>query len=160
MLGKFLAVTRNVSWCIIIVTLGVLITLSVSEPWVLGDSNVFLKDFVNHEYLNLLGVVLAITIASAGNLHLEFNKIEDAKKIKFLVKTRMYLKRTINILIAIFVISIPLVVAKPLLPKSDISSSLVNSAALFFVLLNALALFDISQLIFKIPPKFELDNDT
>ena len=52
------------------------VTISVVRPDFLGDDNIFLKNFVNHEFLNILGLILAITLASVANIHLAFNRIE------------------------------------------------------------------------------------
>lgn len=143
---------KIVARCLLIVSIGCVICLSFSAPWVLNDKNLFLKNFVNHEFLNLLGVVLAITIASAANIHFEFNKIEDILGTEFLSKTRDSLKSSIYLLIISFGIGTVLSVTKPLIGEEPISISLINGTALLLVLINILVLVDITALVFKIKP--------
>ena len=47
---------------------------TVSEPTFLAKNN-FLQQFVNHEILALLAIILAITFASMANIHLALNRI-------------------------------------------------------------------------------------
>ena len=69
---------KTVMRCIVICAVAVWIILSLAVPWVLADTNPFLKGFVNHKLLSVLGVIVTITFASAANLHIELNKIEEA----------------------------------------------------------------------------------
>lgn len=138
------------------------IVLSLTEPWVLGDSNRFLKNFVNHEILNFLGVIVAITLASSANIHLEFNKIEERAKERILSRTRISVKKSAFWLIGMLVLSIIIVVSKPHFGTSDIATSLVNGAALLIILFNVLILIDLTQLVFSIEPHIRelADEDT
>ncbi len=150
---------KTISRCILISSIAVYFIISVCAPWVLSDKNSFLRDFVNHEFLNLLGVIVAITLASAANLHLQFNQIEDAAKKIILIKTRMAVRRSASWLIGLFSLGLLLVLIKPLLPLSDISMSLANGLAILIVIFNILVLTDLTQLAFSIPPMFKLLED-
>jgi len=152
-------VTKTIAWCILIVALGILICLSVSAPWVLDDSNSFLRNFVNHEFLNVLGVIVAITLASAANLHLQFNQIEDRVEAHFLDSTRSEVRHSAYFLVAVFSIAIVVVVAKPLLPDSPAAQLLVNGFVLLALLANILVLTDITRLVFSIPPMIDVLED-
>lgn len=143
---------KIIARCIFIVSIGVWIVLSVSEPWVLSDQNKFLREFVNHELLNVLGVIMAITLASAANLHLEFNKIEDAANRTFLTKTRSAVKLSAFSLITLFSLAVVAVVIKPHVSESDVAMSFVNGFALLIVLFNILVLVDLTKLVFSIEP--------
>jgi hypothetical protein len=145
-------VNKVVSRCFFIVSIGIWIILSISEPWVLSDENKFLKDFVNHELLNVLGVIMAITLASAANLHLEFNKIEDAASKTFLTNTRGKVKFSAFSMIVIFFLAVVVVVLKSHLATNDISASFINGSAILLILFNLLVLIDLTMLVFSIPP--------
>jgi len=149
-------VNKVVIRCIFIVSVGAYIIVSLCAPWVLSDHNIFLKEFVNHEFLNLLGIIVAITLASAANLHLEFNKIEDTVGRAFLSRTRNSVKRSVSWLIGGFSFGFLLVVAKPLLPPVETSTALINGIAVLIVIFNILILIDLTQLVFKIRPMFEI----
>jgi len=152
-------VSKVISRCIFTAAVGVWIVLSVSSPWVLSDKNSFLKDFVGGDLLNVLGVILAITLASSANLHLAFNSIENEVKKTFLVRTRAAVKKSAFSLIILFVIAVVAVVVKPLLPQSEISMSIVNGICLLVVLFNILVLTDLTALVFRIGPLYEIIPD-
>ena len=140
----------------VIAAITCVICISFSAPWVIGDSNSFLKSFVNHEFLNLLGVVLAITIASGASLHFEFNKIEDGLGFEFLSKTRSGLRASIYTLIVSFCLGVLIAIIKPLIGFSEILVSMTNGAALVVILINVIILTDITSLVFKIKPVSEI----
>lgn len=52
----------------------------ITQPAWLSDRNDFLRDLSSRDILPVLGVILVITLASAAQLHLEFNKIEERAK--------------------------------------------------------------------------------
>lgn len=152
--------TPNIAYCSLIVMSGIVITLSVSCPTVLGDSNAFLKNFVNHEFLNILGVVLAITVASAAQLHLTFNQIEERFKKRGFSKARSGVQQAAYWLIGLFLVSVVLVVAKPLLACDyEWAQSLFNGAALLILLWYVLVLIALTQGVFAIKSHIS-ENDT
>jgi hypothetical protein len=127
-----------------------------TAPWALSDCNSFLKGFVDEDLLSVLGVIVAITLASAANIHLEFNKIEDRAQQEILMNTRRALKRAAHSLLILFCCAVMVVVAKPLLPSTQIAQALVNGLALLIVLFNVLVLIDLTRLVFRIEPMFKL----
>jgi len=149
---------KTISWCLIIAITIIVVILSFKAPWVLSDQNIFLKNFVNHEILNFLGVIVAITIGSIANLHLELNKLEEQIKKEVFTGTRSSLKRSIYCLIGTLVITIILAVIKPLIVKTSLDlmvSSFVNGFALIVVFVNILTLIDILQATFKVKPNYD-----
>ncbi len=151
---------KIVARCIFIVAIGMWVVLSVAAPWVLGDKNTFLKNFVNQEFLNVLGVFVAITLASTANLHLEFNNIEYAVRKTFLTGTRAAVKRSAFSMIVIFVLAVVVVVVKPLVDSnSEIAMSFMNGLALLLVLFNMLVLTDLTQLVFRIEPLHKMTGE-
>lgn len=127
-----------------------LLVLSITAPWTLSDKNTFLEGFVNHEFLNFLGVVVTISLASAGNIHLEFNKIEEKAKQKFLSEPRKAIKTSAYCLILSLICGVVLVVVKPLVCEGEIAEAVFNSLCLLIVLFNAFILYDLTKLVFNI----------
>ena len=108
----------------------------------------------------MLGVIVAITLASTANLHLQFNQIEDTAKKEILRNTRSSVRRSAWWLIYLFSMGLLLVIIKPLLPESDLCMALANGGAILIVVFNILVLTDLTKLAFSIPPRFKLfDND-
>jgi hypothetical protein len=142
---------RTVALCIFICSAATCVILSVVAPTVLSDRNSFLKGFVSHELLALLGVIVTITLASAANLHLELNKLEEPVRKRVFGPTRAAIKRSTYWLVAVLSIALVLVVAKPLVIErtateaQDSAASWFNSASMLVVLFSVLVLADVTQ---------------
>lgn len=143
--------TRTLNYVVIIIFTAVSLVLVAARPEWVSDQNSFLKNFVNHEYVNILGVILAITLASVSNLHLEFNKIEERYRRVFLYKSRLNLKKGGYWLIGLFIAGLVIVVVKPLVPGGPTGEGIANMAALLTLLWQVLILISITQLVFAIP---------
>jgi hypothetical protein len=149
---------KTIAWCIYICSISVWILLTFIKPWVLSDQNIFLKGFVNHELLSFLGLIVAITIWSVANIHLELNKLEEQVKKAVFTKTRNSIKKSIYWMIGILIASLVIVLAKPVfvaISKTQSTESFFNGAGLLAILFNILVLIDILQTTFKIKPNYE-----
>lgn len=147
--------SRTVGYCALMVTATIVVVLAIGAPTVLGDTNnSFLKGFVNHELLAVLGVILAITLASAGQIHLTLNSIEERLGLPGATfhRTRAGVRSSAYWLIGLFLMAVLLVVLKPLLARHDWSETLFNGAALVVLLWTALILISLTELIFAIKP--------
>lgn len=148
---------KTVARCVFVCAVSIWILLSILAPWVLSDNNAFLKGFVNHELLGFLGVVVTITLASAANLHIELNKLEEAAQRTGFTKTRTAIKRSAAALISMLLLAVVVVVAKPLVAPDPLANAMAasffNGAALLIVLFNVLILIDLTQSAFQLGPK-------
>lgn len=144
-----------------LITLGALIILwsiSACAPYLLSDEgNTFLKGFVNQELLSFLGVIVTITLASAANLHLELNKIQDLTGIKF-HRTREGVRLSAYSLIFILGIAGGLVIVKPILGHDMRASAACNSLAIVLVLFSLFVLSDLTRTILSIPASSTLKD--
>jgi hypothetical protein len=147
--------SKSVAYCTLIVAAALAVVLAAYAPAILSDRNAFLEKFVASDILNVLGVILAITLASAGQVHLAINTIEEKFGHRGLNKTRNGVHKAAYWLIGLFLIAILIVVVKPLLAKEDWSQSLFNGAALFILLWNVLILLSLTQMIFVMRPEIK-----
>lgn len=144
--------SKAIAWPILIGLLTVLLTISVCQPSLLSDAgNSFLKGFVNQELLSLLGVIVAITLTTTGNLHFELNKLQERTGGEF-AKTRASVRLSAYSLIMLFLCGVALVIIKPLLGPGPSASASCNSIAIVIVVFNALVLIDLTATTFKLPP--------
>lgn len=150
--------SRTIAYCVLIVAFGVVAALSACAPNVLGDSNSFLKELVGAGLLNILAVIVSITLASASQLHLAFNRIERAAGKRFLHRSRAGVRQACYFLIALLITGVLLVVIKPLVALSPWSQSLVNGLALWVLLWNVLILISITSAVFAIGPEAPDDS--
>jgi len=148
----------RIAYCTLIVSAGVVIVLSAYAPLLLSDGNRFLHEFVNHEFLSVLGVILAITLASTAQLHLTLNQIEERyKQVGGLSRTKAHVHRAAHSLIWLFVAGVTVVVLKPILATQPWQQSLFNRGAIFIIVWNVLILVVGTRTIFKIKPKIDDD---
>lgn len=148
--------SKTVAQCTMVVGLAAWLIVSLAAPWALGDTkNSFLKNFVNHEMLSFLGVVVTITLASTASLHIELNKLEEAAGGRVFMKTRARIHMSAYALIWALVFAVGLVTSKPLFGETETATSLVNGAAILIILFNILVLADITKLTFSLDPNFK-----
>jgi hypothetical protein len=150
--------TPTIAYCTLIVSAGIIIVLSAYAPLLLSDANRFLREFVNHEFLSVLGVILAITLASTAQLHLTLNQIEERyKQAGGLSRTKVHVHRAAHCLIWLFVAGVTVVVLKPILAIQAWRQSLFNGMAIFIIVWNVLILMVVTRTVFKIKPKIDDD---
>lgn len=127
-----------------------LLCLTSFRPEWLGDSNSFLKNFINHEFLNVLGVILAITIASLAQIHLALNRIEERANRVYFESARAEIKSSARWLIFLFALGLALVISKPLVIMGETGAALANSAGILILIVYLLILWDITSSVFDI----------
>lgn len=153
--------TPTLFWAILLAAGTAMIAIVACRPDWLNDSNGFLKSFINHEYLNVLGVILAITLASLAQIHLKINEIEEKVNSPVMKNAHSELKSSAIWLISLFVSGVFLVIVKPLVADFGSAPAIINAGALFILLFNVLILTDVTLSIFGIGPVLteESEND-
>ena len=148
--------TRGSALGIMLAFATVCIEIVDARPDWSSDNNSFFKGFVTHEYINVLGVILAITLASAAQIHLAFNRIEEQHKVRnALEKSRRELRRATLSLIILFVVGVLIVALKPIAGAgSATGESVFNLASMFVLLWQVLILVSLTELVFHIEPEF------
>lgn len=152
--------TKNIGYCTLICLATLVAILAVAAPTLISDDNEFLKSFVNHELLNVLGVIVAITLASAAQLHLTLNGIEERLGIpNSFIKTRSGVQSSVYWLIGLFLVALAIVIVKPLVASSQWAQTLANGASVIVVVWNLLVLVSLTQAVFAVPAVTD-DEDT
>ncbi|RIA35441.1 hypothetical protein DFR49_4218 [Hephaestia caeni] len=142
---------QTIAWVTLIALATVLIGASICQPYYLtDDGNSFFKGFVTWELLSFLGVVVTITLASAANLHLELNKLEEKTDERF-PEARNSIRLSAYSLLMLFLAAFVLVVVKPTIDGAH-WNAVLNSVAVLIVLFNLAILADLTMAVFRIPP--------
>lgn len=142
---------KTIAWTALIGLTTVLLTVSAAAPYLLSDDgNPFLKGFVTHELVSLLGVIVAITLTSTATIHFELNKLEAQSSFPF-TRTRTAVRRSAYSLIILFALGGILVIMKPLMGNDPHATAAANALAISIVLFNLFVLVDLAQTTFKIP---------
>lgn len=128
----------------------VLTAVSICLPSVLSDNgNAFLKGFVNQELLATLGVIVSITLVSAGGLHIEIGKMSKELAIN-LDREKAAVRQSAYLLIFLLVAALMLVVLKPVLATAERPSAFANALGLFIITWAIAVLYDLTKAAFSI----------
>ena len=90
---------QKASVLVLLLGLACVVFVSASAPRWINDDNGFLKTFISQDLLSILGVILAITLASASQIHLKFNDLEEKFGKRFLSKSRQEVKEACYVLL-------------------------------------------------------------
>lgn len=129
---------------------------TVSRPEFLAK-NAFLEDFLNHEILALLAVILVITFASVANIHLALNRItlrafkgREAFGLQASEPVRREINSSAWLLFWGFVACVLFLIVKGTMSGNIYVVSAMNGLALTVLLLNIVVFYDIYKAIFAI----------
>lgn len=149
--------SKSASFSMLVAVATILVVVVVAEPEWLSDKMYFIKEFMSKDILSILGIILTITLASAAQLHLEFNKIEEQAGKRFLINSRRKVHQAAYALIYTFVFATIILIVKPIIcdPLSDRSQAAVNAIGIFVLWLNVLILIELTQAAFSISPKLD-----
>jgi hypothetical protein len=148
---------RTIAYCSLLVVGAFLATVSACRPVLMSDDNEFLKELVGANLLLVSGVILTITLASAGQIHLSLNEIESRHGEAFLHKTRAGVHSSAYCLIALFLAAVVTVTCKHYFDVPP-WEAFFNSAALFILFWMVLIMTSLTRLIFAIKPHYPQDS--
>ena len=101
--------------------------------------------------LGIFGVILAITLGSASQLHLTLNGIEERLKHHNLFeKTRAGVRFSIYWLITLFLFALLIAVLKPIVATTERFQTVANGASLLIIVWNVLILISLTQAVFAV----------
>jgi hypothetical protein len=130
------------------------VTMTAVAPGPMSDGNSFLAGFVTHEFLSFMGVVVTITLASAANLFVEMNKLEDRHDRDIFPDAKADVRDSAYALIGALIASIVVVVVKPWLsPLGDRGETFANCVALGIMAFAVFIMIDLVQAAFNLDPR-------
>ncbi len=114
-----------------------------------------MREFVNHELLTILGVILTITLASISSIHLNLNRLEERSNVRAFQSVRRELIQAAYWLIGLFILAVLLVLVKPVATDSEIGTATFNAGALAVLAFYILILIDVTMSVFEITPDIQ-----
>ena len=143
-MGKATSVTILIVWT------GLWLGLVAAAPWGLSNHNTFLANFVNHEFLGFMGVLVTISLASAANIFLELTRMEDRLNRAAFPKTKLDVRHSAYALIWLLVSAVAIVIVKPLIGAcGDRADAFSNGAAVTVMIVAILTLADLTKTAFS-----------
>jgi hypothetical protein len=122
--------------------------LSVSVGWpALFAENKFLVDFVNHEYINVLAVLVTVSMVSVVQIHLEYTRIERRFKERVFGDARKAVNLSALILSTMIVVAFVLSFLRACLIDNAFAVSLIHICAVMTVLECVFIMYDLVQTV-------------
>jgi len=128
-----------------------MLALTICIPEFLA-TNAFLSDFIGHEVLGILALIATVTIASAANIHLAFNRLEEkADKLGAFASARKEVNDSAIALVYLFLMTVGMLIVRAI--SEDVYwVSFWNGASLIILLVNMFVLIDLTLAIFELTP--------
>lgn len=120
------------------------VTISIVRPKFLSD-NKFLSDFINHEYINILAVIVTVSMVSVVQLHLEYTRIERRFKAKVFQLPRKAINDAALLLTSLLVFAFILSFLRASFTGIDTFVSVIFTLALATILEAIFAMYGLVQ---------------
>lgn len=118
------------------------------------SDNVFLNQFISHEILSIMAIILTVTIASVANIHLAINRFVSERLTKNPVaaaaadSVKKELRQDCWMIFCAFVSVIFLLIWKGAQPENAVTIAVVHGASLWILIMFLLVLLDVYQVVF------------
>ena len=144
---------QSVFYVVVIISCELLIVLvPLYCPQFLIENH-FLEDFINHKLLNILAIIMTVTVASAANIHLAFNRAEEIiNNPDYFRNARKETNQSAYWLIGLFLGAVIILIVRSYLIEDMFMVSLLNGVALVILLMNILVLVDVVGTVFAMHP--------
>lgn len=123
------------------------------------QSNNFLKDFVNHEYINILAVIVTVSMVSVVQLHLEYTRIERRFQAKVFSKARQAINDSARLLTLLLIFAFFISMAKSSFETWTVAVSVIYLTALCTVLEAVLTMYGLAQTACFLAENEPIDDD-
>lgn|GEM_PF-6597652 len=141
--------TKFDQWMIFSLSLLIFGTVNFLDQSIFSDQNEFLKDFVNHEFLNFMAVIVTITLGFSANTYVNLVQKEARVGQEVFTRTKRAIKTSALFLLGGLAASVILCVVKPLLPDKAVYEGIANLTCLHIILFGIFVLYDMTKLALK-----------
>lgn len=133
------------------------VTVSICRPDFLSENN-FLIDFVNHEFINVLAVMVTVSFVSVVQIHLEYTRIERRFKKRVFSVARSKVNLSAAILVALMILAFPISFLKSEFEGSGMALSIIFVASLMCILEAIFIMYDLIQTVCVMATEEPLDE--
>lgn len=109
--------------------------------------NQFLIDFVNHEYINVVAVLVTVSMVSVVQIHLEYTRIERRFKLRVFGDARRSVNQSAIVLSSMLALAFVLSFFRADFMDHDVTISLIHIAALMTVMECIFIMYDLVQTV-------------
>jgi len=133
------------------------LTVSISRPGFFSG-NEFLVNFVNHEFINVLAVMVTVSLVSVVQIHLEYTRIERRFKKRVFSVARSKVNLSALILIALMILAFPISFLKSEFEGCDAALSIIFVISLMCILEAIFIMYDLIQTVCIMATEEPLDE--
>lgn len=121
---------------------GLIFCLWLLAPDWLSDRNRFLSSLMSHEILNVYGVLVAIALANAAQIHLTLNSLEERRGKTHFDPVRKELRDDAKLLVYSFLYAVIILIIKGML-HTEREIAAVNGILLLVLFIHLLVTWDL-----------------
>jgi len=140
---------RKVPLTFLIVCGGVFSVLSMCRPELLSQ-NRFLVDFVNHNFVSVLAVIVTVSLVSITQINLEYSRIERRFKQRVFEKPRRTLNLGAFILTTSLFLGFGLSFLRAEFSSNDVAVSFIHSVCLLIVFEVVFIMYDLIRTVYAL----------
>lgn len=134
------------------------VVLTICEPSFLG-ANTFLMNFVNHEYINVLAVIVTVSLVSVTQIHLEYSRIER----RFFTRVFAEARRQINLSALLMTLMLGFSFIISFLRAHNtgamVWSSALHTAALLTIITSIFLMYDLVRTVYVLASEEPIGED-
>lgn len=140
---------RKVPLIFLIVLAGVLTVVSIFRPALLSQ-NQFLVDFINHNFVSVLTVIVTVTLVSITQVHLEYTRIERRFRAKVFDIPRRSLNVGTFILCTSLFLGFLLSFLRAEFQNNDVAVAFIHSLCLLIIFEVIFIMYDIIRTVYAL----------
>ena len=142
----------------LVASLGVVTSASICRPALLAG-NKFLVDFVNHEYINVLAVIVTVSLVSVTQIHLEYSRIERRFNMRVFSEARDQINLGALIMTTMLILAFVISFSKAEFASSPAALSFTHGLALLTVLVSVFIMYDLVRTVYALASEEPIDGD-
>lgn len=131
---------------------------SISSPELFAK-NSFLVNFVNHEYVNVLAVLVTVSMVSVVQIHLEYTRIERRFNMRVFGDARKAVNTSAVVLASLLCGSFFLSFLRAEVAHNETWTSIVHIAALLTILEGIFIMYDLVATVCTMAEEEPIDEE-
>lgn len=148
---------RKVPLISLVFFLAASLAVSGSNPSIMAH-NKFLVDFVNHEYINILAVIVTVSLVSVVQIHLEYTRVERRFKLRVFQDARRAVNLSALILVSLLIFGFIISFLRAQF-DDDMSKSIIHCLALLTVLEAIFVMYDLVKTVYALASDEPIEGD-
>lgn len=149
---------RPVQFISLLIFAALLVAVSICSPETLSK-NQFLDEFVNHEYINVIAVIVTVSLVSVTQIHLEYSRIERRFDVRVFGEARGTINLGALILTSMLLLAFLISFVRAEVSTDLVQLSLTHGAALLTILASVFIMYDLVRTVYVLAAEEPIGDD-